>query len=227
VRLPWLRPPLEEILKDADAFLAAPAHLLKQGRSATVGRAHGVVLKRFNLRKRGNLLKDLFRRSRALRAFQKAYHLELVGIATARPIAAGEERTLGLVTRSYLVMEEIPGAKLSHQLSGRNQAAGRAAAELIARLHEEGFSHRDLKTTNIVFDGSGRPHLLDLEGLRFIGQVADQRAALDLARLAAGALQWVNDLSRTQRLRFLKRYCQCRGRNNWQWWWRTIARMIT
>lgn len=227
VRPRLLPPALVPILENPDAALVDPLRLLKHGRSSTVGRLNGVVLKRYNLRKRGNLLKDLFRRSRAFRAFRKAYHLELVGIPTARPIAVGEKRTLGIVTRSYLVMEEIPGAKSAHQLSGRNRQALQAAAELVARMHEEGFMHRDLKTTNLLFDDSGKPHLIDLEGLQFIGPVSDDRAARDLSRLTAGALEWAKELSRPQRLRFLKHYCQCRRRTDWLWWWRTIERMIT
>ena len=86
VRLPFLNPAVEGVLSDPDGFLKSRAHILKPGRTSTVGRADGVVLKRFNLRKVLSLAKDLARASRARRAYRQSYHLELLGIPTARSI---------------------------------------------------------------------------------------------------------------------------------------------
>jgi tRNA A-37 threonylcarbamoyl transferase component Bud32 len=157
--------------RDTEAFFAR-ARILKRGRTSLVGAADGVVIKQYNLRRPSRLLKDLFRRSRAVRAYQKAYHLELAGIATARPLAAGRR---GFT--SWLVMEEIPNAR---------PASVEAARKLIERLHEAGFSHRDLKPSNIVMNDKGEAVLIDLEGLRFVGEVSPQQRAKDWARFERG-----------------------------------------
>jgi tRNA A-37 threonylcarbamoyl transferase component Bud32 len=187
VRQPFLNPNVERILADPGGFLASRAEILKPGRSSTVGRADGLVLKRYNLRKLGNLAKDLFRPSRAFRAYRQAYHLELLGLPTARPVAAAEERIFRFLRRSYLLMEEIPGATtLGQRLraeAGPARETARRVTELIGRLHAEGFSHRDLKESNLVFDREGNLHLLDLDGLRFLGSVSPARRRSDLERL--------------------------------------------
>lgn len=212
VRHPWLNPKLESALCAPDVFLATRARLLKNGRASTVGLGEGFVLKRYNLRwnKPENLFKDCFRLSKARRAFRKAYHLELVGVPTARPIATADVRRFGLLLRSYLVIEAIPDATDLGQWRGDPAAALRAAAELIARLHDEGFAHRDLKETNLIFDRHGRLFLIDLEGLEFEGNVSPARARSDLARFAraVASLPHLRELYRTE---FLESYCRRRG----------------
>jgi tRNA A-37 threonylcarbamoyl transferase component Bud32 len=163
------------------------------------------VLKRYNLRKAGNLFKDVFRRSKARRAFRKAYHLELTGVPTARPIATADKRVLGLLVASYFLMEEIPGAIHLGQWRGDNEAALQRLAELLARLHDEGFSHRDLKETNIVFDSQNRILLIDLEGLEFLDTVSRTRADADLARLIR-AMEELAQFSEADRARVLALY---------------------
>ena len=215
VRRPLLTPAARAILADPDGFLETRAKLFKTSRSSTVGRADGLVLKRFNLRKIESLFKDLFRPSRARRAFRKAYHLELAGIATPRPLAAADRRVGGLLLRSYLLMEEIIGAvDLGAYLRGGRAPERqliRQAAALVAKLHEEGFFHRDLKESNLVLGADGKLSVIDLEGLEHIGVVEDRRAALDLIRLARGA-DACRGVTRAHRALFLCHYCRARRR---------------
>jgi tRNA A-37 threonylcarbamoyl transferase component Bud32 len=210
VRLAFLDEKLRAVLADPAKFLKQEATIFKRGRSSIVGSGGGVVVKQFNLRRPTRLVKDLFRRSRALNAFRNAYHLELLGIPTARPIAAADDRRMGFLVRSYFVMQEIKDATDLGKWRGPTRAAAQGVAELLARLHDEGFSHRDLKETNIVCDTHGRPHLLDLEGLRCVGRVTDKRAAADLERLARAAAP-MPQISREDRIRFLRTYCKARG----------------
>lgn len=212
LRLPFLNHAAENILHGPDEFLAARAEILKPGRASTVGRADGLVLKRYNLRVRKleNLVKDVFRSSKARRAFHKSYHLELVGISTARPIATADARRACVLLRSYLLMEEIPGAVDLGKWQGGGRHAARSIAELLGKLHNEGFMHRDLKETNIVFDNAGRVFLLDLEGLDYVKAVSNRRAAADLARLSRAA-QNLTQLSKADRLTFIRCYCKARG----------------
>lgn len=214
VRLKFLDDHLRGVLADPDGFLAGRAHLFKgPERSATVGSAGGVVVKRFNLRKPENLLKDLFRPSRALRAFRKAYHLETLGLPTPRPLAAAERRVLRCLLASYLVTEEVPGARdlggYLRSVPRVERAVVRQLAELAARLHAEGFSHRDLKETNLLLDQAGRLYLIDLDGLTFLSRVPEERAAADLARLARAVAPFAS-VTAADRAAFLRHYCRTR-----------------
>lgn len=210
VRRVWMNAATEAILGDPDGFLASRAEILKAGRSSTVGRADERVLKRFNLRKPLNVLKDLFRWSKARRAFFKAYHLEIAGVPTARPIAVADRRVAGFLWRSYFLMEEIADARHLGLWVGDARQAVTAVAEVIARLHEEGFTHRDLKETNLVFDVTGKLHLIDLEGLEFLEVVPRERALRDLARLEDGA-RALPGFTPALRRQFVRRYTQARG----------------
>lgn len=213
VRTALLTPAAEAVLVDPDGWLARLPKLIKDGRTTTVGLADGLVLKRFNFRKLINLAKDLLRPSRARRALRKAYHLELAGILTPRCLAAADRRALGFLLRSYLLMEEIPGAMdLTAYLRRGNApepAVIRAAAELLARLHHEGFSHRDLKESNLVLDSCGKLHLIDLDGMDYLGRVSDAQAAADLERLARGVAAYPQ-VTRAHREHFLRGYWRAR-----------------
>ena len=214
VRKPFFSEPVRRILEEPDGFLRSRAKILKTGRTATVGAEDGLVLKRSHLLKLTNLIKDCFRQSRGYHAYRNAYHLELVGVPTARPIAASEKRVFGFLLRSYFLMEEIPGAiSLGNHLRAHGEADSdiiRQVAGLIARLHREGFSHRDLKEGNLVLDSSGQIHMLDLDGLKFLGEVPDSRAAADLARLMRDMNQQ-RGITRGQRFLFIREYCRVRG----------------
>ncbi|MBI3849505.1 MAG: hypothetical protein HY298_04325 [Verrucomicrobia bacterium] len=215
VRLEFFDDKLRALLENPDTALENCAKLFKSGpnRQSTVGSFDGLVLKRFNIKNRLNYVKDLFRPSRAFRAYQKAYHLELLGFPTPRPLAAAERRVLRVLTRSYLVSAEIPGATDLGVLLRPAQRPPRdlvkQTAELIAQLHEEGFSHSDLKETNIVRDHTGKLFLLDLDALSYVRQLPDQLAAADLDRLARAAAKYPN-VARTDRVLFLRAYCQAR-----------------
>jgi hypothetical protein len=197
------------IMADPDRFIEG-ARPLKLGRSATVAAGDGLVLKRYNFKKPLNALKDLFRGSRAHRGFVKGHHLELCGIATARLLASADRRVLGLPVRSYLLMEEVRGATDAAHWMGDARAGARAIGALLARLHNDGFVHRDLKETNILFDTTGIPHLIDLDGLNFVFHVTPDDAVANLERFAAG-MAGHGRISRPNVIAFLLSYCRRRG----------------
>src|SRR5207249_4855254 len=85
VRRSALRPALAQIMEDPEGCLAMSSRQLKRGRSSTVGECSGFVVKRYKPRTAAKCLKQALRRSRALHEFRCAYHLELLGIAAARP----------------------------------------------------------------------------------------------------------------------------------------------
>lgn len=214
-RVPLTDPQERQIFADPDGFLRDRAKPLKRGRSATVGAGGGFVLKRYNLRRLSRLVKDLFRSSPAHASFRKAYHLELLHIPTARPAAAAEKRILGFLLKSYFLMEEIPGAvSLEARLRdgpALEQRLIESIGRMIGRLHGEGFSHRDLKSSNIILDSSEGPWLIDLDGLRFIGEVPLAQAKSDLERIAR-SVATASGIGRLQRIVFLRAYLRSRNK---------------
>ena len=195
------------MLEDPDGALQRCTRLFKSGpnRQSTVGAFDGFVLKRYNQKNRWNYLKDIFRPSRAVRAYRNAYHLELLGIATPRPVAAAERRCCRVLLKSYLVTEEIRGATNLRTAQTLPLALTRAAGTLIGQLHADGFAHGDLKETNIVADAAGSVYLLDLDGLDYLGTVSAVRANADLERLERGAAKYPV-VTRAHRLAFLRAY---------------------
>ena len=81
---------------------------------------------------------------------------------------------------------------------------------LLGRLHGEGFSHRDLKSSNIILDSSAQPRLIDLDGLTFIGELPSARAKTDLERIAR-SVATAASVGRRQRIRFLRAYLRSRS----------------
>ena len=203
VRRVAITPAVEAVLRDPNEFLSR-ARVLKAGRSSTVGAANGLVLKRHNFKKPLNLGKDLIRGSRGRRDFLKAYHLELCELPTARVIATADARVLGAAPRSFVLMEEIPNAINAGRASDAEIVK---LGRFIAQLHAEGFTHRDLKETNLLFDREGSPHLIDLDGLRFVKSVLPLEAAANLRRLAQG-LAMAGKLTRHNVIGFMLSYCR-------------------
>lgn len=209
VRKTLMNDQLNQLLKKPDLFLTGES-LLKNGRSCTVGQHDVWVIKRYNFKKPLNLVKDLFRSTKAKRAFQLGYHLELVGVATPRVIAMTEHRTFGLALRSYLVMEKIVEATDLSDNNCYSRDFIRCLAKLIGRMHAEGFVHRDLKASNVLVDLSGKPYLIDLDGLSFMGQVSPCLAVSNLKRLERG-LVGKTIFTRLNWMSFLRTYCSMTG----------------
>jgi len=206
---------LETVLESPDRLLGQRDVQVKDSRSATIGRTQGHFTKRTNPGKLFRWFKDIFRPSRAEQAYLKAYHLELCGIPTPAAVACADRRRLGLLRHSYLVTVEVPQAldlsqivlkKVPLTLSERRRML-RELAQLIAKLHDCGFSHRDLKVQNILAGPPPRRqlYLIDLDGLSDVDVVSPQRARKDLARLDRGARE-VLQAGPRERLRFLVEY---------------------
>ena len=209
VRKPMGDESLSQVLAAPDEVLTGGA-LLKAGRTSTVGESGGWVLKRYNFKKPLNLLKDFFRPTKAKRAFQMGYHLELVNVRTPRVIALAEHRPLGLALRSYLVMEKIEGATDLCDVSGDAPHLAKRLAKMIGRMHAEGFAHRDLKASNVLVDGEQQPWLIDLDGLSFSGSISAKVAVSNLNRLERG-LRSKSFFTKENRIRFLRHYCRVSG----------------
>ena len=212
---------LESLLRDPDRFLTDRQLLIADSALITLGQVpplepngSKLVLRRLNYGRWRHRLRDLFRATRAERAFRHGLELERAGVNTPRNIAVGVERVLRWPRRAYLLTEWVPEAVTLQDWLARHQALSRAQvydlADLLAGLHRAGFSHRDLKASNVLFDRSLRPWLIDLDGIRRLGLAGQRRAVSDLARLAWEFARYPRVLMRSGP-RFLKRYCAQRA----------------
>lgn len=216
---------LDAVLKDPEGALASRAQILKSAGACTVGRLGDLVIKRWQPRGLYDLVKNSLRGSRARRAGLRAAALEAVGIRTAHVWAWGVRKFWGLPGASYLVMDHIPHQPEFIQSEETRRMITRSMGELIGLLHRHGFTHRDLKPTNIVCDEEGRAYLIDLDGLRARRRISDRRAVRDLAKLARRMVELSHLLPRQAAL-FLDVYSRIRGRRTRAWWWKQIvARM--
>jgi tRNA A-37 threonylcarbamoyl transferase component Bud32 len=231
------------------------AQVVKNGRTATVWRVtldgtRTLYIKRHNLAGANALARSGLRRSRSITALRRGHALLARGIATARPAAALDCHRAGTVRDTLLATEPVEGVELGAWLRQNPAPAARRhlswlLARMIRRLHDAGFTHRDLKARNIlVAPASGpdaRPVLVDLDGVRGPRHVSARRRARDLMRLGV-SLEEFGVGRRSDRLRFLKTYlgsCGCpgeitvagrargskRGARRVRRWWRRIARL--
>lgn len=167
-------PELRSALTAPDETIAAGV-ILKNGNSATVARVQvagrSLVIKRYNPSQLREVLRDFGPTSRARRAWKNAHLLEAFQIATATPIALIEGKYGPFKTGSYFVAEYVAGEsgktlfrrKDLSQPQAHNVATSTAA--LLARLHDAGISHGDLKDTNLLYRGS-EPALIDVDAVR-------------------------------------------------------------
>ncbi len=155
------------------------------------------------------------------------FHLEVknqqwfsqIGIPAAQIILYGEERLLLKTLRGVLITKGIVNCRELSAIAGnapdnfrqtywRNEILYQIA-DIVAALHRKRFCHNDLHWRNILVeqyvDGKPTVYLIDCpSGKKLIWPLLGYRKCKDLASLDKLAPSY---LSRTQRLRFLLRYC--------------------
>jgi tRNA A-37 threonylcarbamoyl transferase component Bud32 len=225
--------PIRPLLEQPEEHLAAASFFYKDTELITLGRLGSfrpdgphLLLRRLNYGRLSHRLRDWFRPSRAQRAFRWGLALEAAEVPTPRVVAASEDRYWRMPLRAFLLTEEVPGARnLTEYLeppgSSSDSFADRLGA-VIGRLHQAGFSHRDLTGSNILVDRQEQPWLIDLDGVRRLLPIGMRRAARDLSRLSPWVGTHSNLLPCTES-RFLNAYCQAR---NWTGRERRLARAV-
>jgi tRNA A-37 threonylcarbamoyl transferase component Bud32 len=198
VRLRFFHGPLRHLAEDPDRF----------------GCRDGLVVKQFKPEKRAAIISKLFRGSRARRTYRRFYHLELLGIPAPRPVAFADRRKTGFPVCSYLVTREIPEARtLASMLEGKvplERSVLRNLAQLIGKLHDEGFSAPDLEPTSFLVGLDKAVFLMDPDRLYFGDVISEGAAATDLARLVEKVAA-SPAVGRLERFVFLRVYCRTRG----------------
>ncbi len=145
-------------------------------------------IKRYNCLGKIYKLKNLARKSKALKAWLAGRQLLQSGISTPNPVICMEEYRFGLLERSYLCCDFIHDARnllelwpeLDHE--ARMRLLGLAGVET-GNLHRRGCLHGDLNWRNVLVRGKdrgGEIFLVDLDGCRFSRHLGEQSALRDL-----------------------------------------------
>jgi tRNA A-37 threonylcarbamoyl transferase component Bud32 len=239
---------LRELLADPDGAFARPGvRVIKDSATATVAELpvttpdgpRTVILKRFNVRHPLSPLKNLLRRSPALRSWVAGFTLGDRWLPTARPLAVFHRYRRGLPAEAYLLTETVPGAQGLPEAVAALRREDREAlrvwidrvARLVRTMHDRAVSHRDLKAPNVLLQGAAAdpaaavPVLIDLVGVRVGRAVSFRQRAKELARLNASFLTSPR-VRHSHRLRFLQAYL-CAGSGtgaSWKDWWRAARR---
>ncbi|HXV83530.1 MAG TPA: lipopolysaccharide kinase InaA family protein [Candidatus Binatia bacterium] len=204
-----------EIVKDQRKIKVARIKIEIQGDKRTA------YLKRYNAFSWRYRFGSLFRSSGALRSLKGAAILAESGIRTARPLAAVDSRSWGMLSRSFFLSEEIENGKTVDlywreellTIKGkeglrRRRRFLRGMGELFDSLHRQAIYHNDLKDANILVrpDSNGSSehfYLLDLEGIRRYQKLSWRRRVKNLVQLNRTLGQY---LGATDKLRLLESY---------------------
>jgi tRNA A-37 threonylcarbamoyl transferase component Bud32 len=161
---------LRPLLDDPDGWMAE-GEPLKQGNTATVYRIRLggklCVVKRYNIKGVLHAISRSWRPTRGWHSWLAAHRLQVLGIATPRPLAIIENRFGPLRGRAWFVTENCPGDNLRGLLDPAQQPnpnVGDALVGLFRVLVAARITHGDLKATNLLWH-DGRIHLIDLDAL--------------------------------------------------------------
>jgi GT2 family glycosyltransferase/tRNA A-37 threonylcarbamoyl transferase component Bud32 len=163
-----------------------------------------IFLKRYNYKGLKDTVKNLFRKSRARRAFEGALMLDAGGIATPPVLFACEKRVCGVLLASYVATLKVDARDLVAHVAenGWDAALVAETARFVRRLHEMGFIPVDLKGENLL-KSRDAILLIDLDRLRRPGTPGLSPAARNLSYLNASFCRTV---PHHDRLFFLDEY---------------------
>jgi tRNA A-37 threonylcarbamoyl transferase component Bud32 len=166
---------LDQLLRRPDELLAG-GEILKDGNSATVVKINidgrDLVVKRYNIKNFTHALRRCLRPSRAFVSWKMGQRLCWWRIATPKPVAMLEKRSLGLRSTAYFISEYV-GGSLAYDYLRRPDISSEELDKwlqqftiLLTQLRNLGLSHGDFKATNFLCGNDSRLYLLDLDAMR-------------------------------------------------------------
>jgi serine/threonine protein kinase len=205
-----------------------------------------VHIKQAKRKKKINAFVDCLRPSRAISAFRLGHMFLTRRIPTPLPMAALERRVGPFLTDSILITETVPAPNLLRFMTSNlstqpaklcktpewEKSIYRTMENLgksLQYMHDMGFTHRDLKATNIkVFinkDGVPEIAFLDLDAVRKEFRVLLRQRYKGLTRVFV-ALQQCHTLTHTGFMRLLMAYMRRPGSGELYYkpYWRLIER---
>ncbi len=215
------------LLKEPDKILKEEkVELVKDGRTSTVAcldvkagnQTKRIYIKRYNNRGSIDLLKNIFRASRAKKSWKGARILTLHGFLVPETIAFLDSRRFRLLKKSFVFSEAIPAAvnvklffkkKFASAPLKQKHSFIRQFAYLIKRLHTKGIYHADLAGKNILVKRANAKgfvfYLIDLDRVLKREKIKRRRKFKNLSQLNR---TFENIASKPDRLRFLKAYLE-------------------
>ncbi len=239
---------LEDFVKQTRPFKNSRSALVCKG-ILNVGQHKLNVVAKRNIRKKFfATIWDCLRDSRAVKAWKMSFAMIHRGIPVAHPLAVLEKRIGPVLVDSIFITETVEPAvnlrifltSILPVLTPKSRRKAKIAlirklAAILKKMHIDGFSHRDMKASNILLRNITTENkneinpddiqiiLVDLDGLKLKRRVSEKDKLRTLARLSVSA-----DLSPyitlTDRARFLKIYLQKigSGKPNWKKLWHEI-----
>ncbi|MBN1545590.1 MAG: hypothetical protein JW902_02920 [Syntrophaceae bacterium] len=145
-------------------------------------------VKRYNCLGLTYKIKNMYRKSKALKSWENGFRYREAGISTPRPIICLEKRRSKLLGDSYLVCEHLDDAhnllEIWHDLDAVTRIRYiRLAGIEIGHMHHMGFLHGDLNWRNIIIQKESdheKIYLVDLDGCYFSNHVNKKKACRDL-----------------------------------------------
>lgn len=150
------------------------------------------VYPRWRDRVRGLCRNTFLARSRAAREWDALTWLREHGFPGVRPVGVAETRRAGWLVAAALVTEGWDGQTLDQLLpcmaAGSREQVARQVMDLVQRLHEQGFRHRNLDLRNLLArPGQGTVELAMIDAPRYVlraaGRPTDRLARADWDRL--------------------------------------------
>lgn len=148
----------------------------------------------------GRIVRDVFlgwgRVAEEIRVSERARER---GVPTATILGARCERVLGPLCRAEVITKEIPDScdLISWLSAEENRADGRrrrrmisAVAGAIRKMHDAGICHADLHLKNILVDGAGAAHIVDLDGATLGEPLGVRQRFANLLRLDRSVRKW-------------------------------------
>lgn len=193
-----------------------------------------LCVKELRWRGTSHAMKGWFRPTQGLRTYRNGLRLRKAGIGVATPLALMREKSLGLVTGEWVVMQVVPAAlELDRHIVSRSRdhwsvsEKRRLARDLglfLGKTHGLGIAHSDLKTCNIMVTSEGAAakgggsgvdrargvdfHLLDYDDVYFGAEVSWRSRVKNLVQIF---LSTPTVMTATDRMRFLRAYSMAAG----------------
>jgi len=185
-----------------------------------IGGTVGVFLKRYEagyLSAWGRLKRKIHwpgAEDEALREWETIQRVRTLGIMTAAPVAVGQEKRGGVVTRSFIMTEEIRGSVEGHlfvkNLDWKDRRRlFRRLGELTRRLHGAELIHKDLYLGHVLIVPRGDSPDLFLIDLQRVAEPCcfhERWRVKDLGAMAYSSLR--AGATRADLMEFYQAYCE-------------------